>query len=274
MDYFSKTIAEACYTFTMDYKGKVLPIVRSVRGILLPEWGKAGNIGKKTELPSDVLTVLDQKVENFLRDKLAEIYPDIEFVGEESGGNRDRERFWLVDPIDGTGHYVRGLPFCTTMLALIEHGQVVFSVIYDFLNDDAYWAEKGKGAYKNDSPIRASSRKLEDSYVCCESKIYKEYNQAFLGKIVRKACFFATVNTGWEFAMIASGKLDGRVSFDPWGYDYDFAAGSLLVSEAGGIVANIRSDAYDYRNLNFIAVNPAIYEELQSIFKDYQRPSD
>lgn len=256
----------------MSYKNKVLPIIREVREILLPEWGTAKVINKKTKLASDEVTVLDQKVEKFLKDKLAEAYPDIQFVGEEEGGNRDTECFWLVDPIDGTGHYIRGLPFCTTMLALIEKGVVIFSVIYDFLNDDIYWAERGKGAYKNDLPIHVNSRDLESAYICSESKVYKKYNQEFLGKIVEKASYFSTVNTGWEYAMIACGKLDARISFDPWGYDYDFAPGSLLVSEAGGVVTNIASPDYDYRNLDFIAGNPKVYKELQTIFKNYKHP--
>lgn len=256
----------------MNYKDKVLPIVREVREILLSEWGTAKSIDKKTKRGSDVVTVLDQKVEKFLRDKLAEVYPDIQFVGEEEGGNRDAERFWLVDPIDGTGHYMRGLPFCTTMLALIEKGVVIFSVIYDFLNDDIYWAGKGKGAYKNDLQIHVSDRNFEDAYICSESRVYKKYNQEFLGKIIEKASYFATVNTGWEYAMVASGKLDARISFDPWGFDYDFAPGSLLVSEAGGIVTNIGSSKYDYKNIDFIAGNPKVAKELQAIFKDYKRP--
>lgn len=72
--------------------------------------------------------------------------------------------------------------------------------------------------------------------------------------------------------MVASGKLDARIQFDPWGYDYDFAAGSLLVAEAGGVVTNINSSEYDYRNLDFIAASPKVYKGLQNIFKNYKRP--
>jgi myo-inositol-1(or 4)-monophosphatase len=256
----------------MSYKDTVLPIIRATREITLPHWGTAEVIDKKTEAAGDVVTELDKKVEKFLREKLAEVHPDIKFVGEEEGGDRTAERFWLVDPIDGTGHYVRGLPFSTTMLALIEHGQVTFSVIYDFLNDDIYFAEKGKGAYKNDTPIRVSDRTLKDSYLCLEGKVAKEYNQKYFGKIIEKACYMSTVNCGWEFIMIASGKLDGRISFDPWGYDYDFAPGSLLVAEAGGVVTNIGSTEYDYTNIDFIAAGPKVYDEIVEIFKDYKRP--
>ena len=67
---------------------------------------------------------------------------------------------------------------------------------------------------------------------------------------------------GHEFAMVASGKLEGRIMYDPYGFDYDFAPGSLLVSEAGGVVTNIGSDKYDYRNLNSIAANPKLHQAL------------
>ncbi len=256
----------------MSYKDTVLPVVREVRKILLPEWGKAEIIDKKTTRATDILTVLDQKVERFLKEKLAEIYPDIQFVGEEDGGNREAERFWLIDPIDGTGHYMRGLPFCTVMLALIEKGVVTFSVVYDFLNDDIYWAEKGKGAYKNDTPIHVSDRDFSDSYICSESRLYKKYNQEFFGEIVKNTPYFASIDAGWEFAMVASGKLDARIQFDPWGYDFDFAPGSLLVAEAGGVVKNIGSEGFDYKNLDFIAASPKAYEGLKNIFKDYKCP--
>ena len=267
-----KRFTDPCYTIFMSYKDTVIPIVRELRKILLPEWGKAEIIDKKTERATDILTLLDQKVEKFLKEKLAEIYPDIKFVGEENGGDRGAERFWLVDPIDGTGHYMRGLPFCTVMLALIEKGAVTFSAIYDFLNDDIYSAEKGKGAYKNDTRIHVSGREFSDSYICTESKLNKKYNQAFFGEIVKNTPYFTSIDAGWEFAMVACGKLDARICFDPWGNDYDFAAGSLLVSEAGGVVTNINSSEYDYRNLDFIAASPKAYEGLQNIFKEYKRP--
>ena len=73
--------------------------------------------------------------------------------------------------------------------------------------------------------------------------------------------------------MVACGKLDARVGFDPYGKDYDFASGALLVAEAGGIVTNIHKDTYDYRDINHIAGNPVIYEELKNILKDYKIPN-
>ncbi|MBI4086010.1 MAG: hypothetical protein HY433_02055 [Candidatus Liptonbacteria bacterium] len=248
----------------MSYSEKVLPILRSARKILLPKWGIAPIFRHKSASGADVVTKLDIEVESRVAKSLQRLYPDIKFVGEERGGKRGGEKFWLMDPIDGTGHFVRGMPFCTTMLALVENGHVVFSAIYDFLNDGMYWAECGKGAFRNNKCLKVSGRPLKEAYVAVESRLETKKSQEMANRLEKETVSFHSVSCGWEFAMIAEGKLDGRISFDPWGYDWDFAPGSLLVSEAGGVVANIGSRKYDYRNTNLIATNQVIFRELTS----------
>ncbi len=240
----------------------VLPIVRRTRNMLLPYWGNVESIKQKDESAHSVVTKLDEEVERYLASELKKIYPDIQFVGEEFGGNRDAKKFWLVDPIDGTAHFIRGLPFCSTMLALIEDGQVIFSVIYDFVNNVLYHAEKGKGSYKNGVAIHVSDRPITNSYVGWEIEVDKPENMKLFLKLRKISLLFKSVAAGYEYALIAQGKLEGRVCVNPHGKDYDFAPGSLLVSEAGGVVANVGKDAYDYRDVNFIAANPIVYVTL------------
>lgn len=246
----------------MDYSKKVLPIVKKVRKILLPHYGFAKAIDQKEAEASSVVTELDIKVEKFLKEKLNITYPSIQFVGEESGGNRKSDNFWLVDPIDATGHYVRGLPFCSTMLVLIKNQQPVFSVTYDFVNDKIFWAEKGKGAYLDKNKIKVGTRSLSDAYIATEIRIEKPANLKKYLELRKKIVPVQTISAGWEYCMVASGKLDGRICYDPYGKDYDFAPGALLVMEAGGVVTNIGSKKYDYRNTSLIATNKKIYKEL------------
>lgn len=247
----------------MQYSKTVIPIVREARKLLLPYWGTVDIIAQKdASSPVSVVTKLDFAVEKQVAERLAQVYPHIPFIGEEYGGDREASRFWLMDPIDGTNHFVRGLPFCTSMVALVEEGQVIFSAIYDFVNDRMYWAERGFGAYCETERLSVSKRPLSEAYICWESRIENPDNLALFLKLYEKAILLKTVASGWEYAMIASGKLDARICFDPYSKDYDFAAGSLMVSEAGGVVANIGSKEYDHKNLNFIAANPIIYSEL------------
>lgn len=246
----------------MNYQEKVLPILKETREMLLEGFGVAQIVSQKSKLASDVVTELDTAVESFVRNKLQESYPEISFVGEEFGGDRTADRFWLIDPIDGTGYYIRGMPFCTTMLALVENDQVIFSAIYDFVNDDMYWAQKGYGAFKNQERLQVSNRSLKESYVSWETHIREAKNREIWDRLEQLTQFTKVMAAGWDFVMVATGKLDARVTFDPFGQDYDFAAGSLLVSEAGGKVANLYTHDYDYKNTSFIAANPFIYAEL------------
>lgn len=248
----------------MDYSKKVLPVLRKTRDTLLSAWGDVEVESQKKDSAVNVVTKTDIEIEKLVSTELAQIYPDISFVGEECGGNREEERFWIMDPIDGTAHFVRGLPFCTSMIALIENGIVTFSAIYDFVNDDMYWAERGMGAFKNDERLKVSNRTLAEAYIGYESNLEREENLGLYLNLQSRTVIFQSINSGWEYAMVASGKLDARICLDPFGKDYDYAPGSLLVSEAGGIVTNIGSAEYDYRNTNFIVANPAIYEELTS----------
>lgn len=245
----------------LPHQDAVLAIIRRVREMLMPHYGTVSFKGKDSGRKHDFVTDLDFAIEKFLKEELARLYSDIAFVGEETGGNRNAERFWLVDPIDGTDHFIRGLPFCTTMLALIEKGDVTFSVIYDFVNDVMYTAEKDGGAFANGTPIHVNSRPLAGSRITWDFRLdTPEHIQKFLW-LSERCIPFDTGASGFAFPMVACGKLDGRICIDG-GKDYDYAPGALLVSEAGGVVANIGKSTYDYTNLSLIATNPALFKEL------------
>jgi len=241
---------------------RTLSIIRSTRTITLPFYGKADTVIQKAEGEHNLVTRLDHEVETYLKAEFEKIDPSIGFVGEEFGGNREASKFWLVDPIDGTLHYIRGLPFCSTMVALIENGQVVFSAIYDFVNDQMYYARKGRGAFREDERIQVSNRPFEKSLISFESNLAIPGNSELRAKLRKKSMHFHTVSAGYEYVLVATGKLEGRICYDAFGKDYDFAPGSLLVSEAGGMVANIGSVKYDYRNTNFIAGNQILFQAL------------
>ncbi len=217
----------------------------------------SGNVAR------DIVTELDRQTETFLSEKFKEFDPTIGFRGEEFGVENHANTTWLVDPIDGTNHFVRGLPFCTTMIALVENGTVILAVIHDFVRGETYWATKGGGAFKDGEPIHVSTRPLDQAVLSIETKIDKPENTELYLKIKKRlGGTIETVNCGFEFAMIASGKIDGKVTKDPYGFDWDYAAGTLLVEEAGGIVRNHGRADYDFTNHDFIAANPAVYEAL------------
>lgn len=251
------------------YTKAAATVVKQAGRMVLPAFGQAKIIDQKDASPGSVVTELDRQAETFLTERLQRIEPGIDVVGEEFGGNIQAERFWLVDSIDGTAHFVRGNPFCTTMVALVVEGNVVSSCIYDFVNDKLYTASRGEGATCNGEPIRVSHRSLKDAYLFWEINLEKQHNLEFFLQLQKRTTLMKTQNCGWEFAMIASGKIDGRICVDPFQYDWDYAPGALLVAEAGGVVANRGSSDYDYKNHQFIAANATVHQELQELLKPF-----
>lgn len=214
---------------------------------------------------ADVVTEHDRWMEEKLRDALQPLTPGIPFTGEEFGGDTAADSRWIVDPIDGTMHYIRGdAPLSTSMGALILDGKARVSAIYNFMSGDMYSAIEGQGAFHNGRQIHVSDRPLKGAIVSYESKLRAPEHQVRRQRIGQIATHTSTVSAGHEFAMVAAGKWEGRMVEDGHGFDWDFAPGALLVKEAGGVVVNVGSaDAeYNYRNHDFLAVNPRVYAEL------------
>jgi myo-inositol-1(or 4)-monophosphatase len=243
----------------------VVPAVRQAGELLLPHYGATAHSLKTTSGHEvrDIVTALDVSTEEYLYGALTDIAPDIGFRGEETGQRGNPETFWLVDPIDGTSHFVRGLPFCTTMVALVDHGQVTAAIIHDFVGVHTYWAVRGHGAYCDSEPIHVSARPLAASMLAIEMQLVTPAQHALHQELRSQAgALINTLNAGFELAAVASGRFDGRVCIEGFGYDWDYAAGSLIVSEAGGTVTNIGSRTYDYRNHDFVMASPAVHDAL------------
>ena len=239
---------------------KLLDLVRSTKYLSLPFYGNVEAINFKNGDFSNIQTQIDLDIEAFLQKNLQSMFPNIPFVGEELGGDISANKFWLVDPIDGTANYVRGTVGCTTMLSLIDNGQVEMAIIYDFTKDKMYWAAKNVGSYCNNEKLQVSQRTWNHSSIMFETK--NEDFMQFVLKELKSRLDFKYSCAGYEYILVATGKVEGRVSLDPYGAIWDYAPGSLLVEEAGGVVRNIQSDLYDYKNLNHIVCNKEVYLNL------------
>lgn len=237
-------------------------IVEQAVAKLKPHFGNVTYKQKANSDYFDVVTELDKSTEKLIAKELEKVDSSIGFYGEEFGQLRKGKQQWILDPIDGTSLFIRGIPFCSTMLALTEGPDVLLSVIVIIASGDAYTAVRNGGAKKNGKKIHVSSRSLNQAYIGLEINRGVGNNFEIAEKFNKVSAAYKSMNSGWEFCMTAEGKLDGRIQKDPWGGIYDFAPGSLLVLEAGGVVNNIGQNSYDYRNLNFIATNKQIYNEL------------
>jgi len=253
-------------TPTSDFLHKAERVIRHTLEGLRPRLLETqGNIEHRLKDDKTAVTEMDLLVEDRLRQSLAAFDKRIGFGGEESGVDLEQPTFWLVDPIDGTEPFIRGMPFATNMIALIHHGEPILSVIYNFVLDDYYVAIKGEGATCNGHTIHVSSRGMGRAWVTIGTASGESGVEGLYDRIS------TTVNavrrygaSGFEYTQIASGALEARITFHGHGFAWDFAPGALLVQEAGGRAANIGATSYDFRNLNHIVANSTTFEELMA----------
>ena len=203
--------------------GKYLNDNKQVKKEILKEEGR------------DIKLVIDQKTEKLIRSILKKT--DIDVLGEEYGGQKNSKSYWVIDPIDGTANYYRGLESCCISIALFEDNDCILGLIYNFNNDQMYSAVKGDGAYLNDVKISVSEidkknkASITTGFPSSESI---ESSMSFLDGLIgwKKVRMFGSA--ALSCAYVASGKCDYYA--EKGVYLWDFAAGICIVKEAGGHV--------------------------------------
>jgi myo-inositol-1(or 4)-monophosphatase len=190
--------------------------------------------------PQDFLTETDAAVEAHVRDEIARAFPTDRFLGEETGGERtSSQSVWVVDPIDGTANFARGIPHFCVAIAYVAAGRVRLGAIYNPILDELYFAREGRGAELNGSPI-AVSKTAVFSAACLElGWSGRAPKVQYLRTVERLLDIGGNIRRGASGALglayVADGRSDGyaELHMQPW----DCLAGLLLVSEAGGAVS-------------------------------------
>ena len=194
----------------------------------------------------DIKLIIDQETEKLIRSRLQKT--DIPILGEEYGGEMSEEKYWVIDPIDGTANYFRGLDECCVSIALMEGNEALIGVIYNFNNNQMYTALKDHGAFLNDRKISVSD---------IDSKNKASITTGFpASETIESSMDFLKDLNGWKkvrmfgsaalsCAYVASGKCDYYA--EKGVFLWDFAAGICLVKEAGGNIAYslIDNDRYE-----------------------------
>ncbi len=223
---------------------------------------------------SDFVTRADVEVSEYLRKRLKETCPTVGFISEEDEWQgRQTGDFWILDPIDGTTNFMHALPLCCISLALLEGGEITKGIIYSPYTNELFSAERGKGAYLNGKRITVSENAtLADSVGFFEFNAYykNETDQALThAKKIYTACqdIRTLGSAALEFAYIACGRADvylGRY-LKPW----DFAAGMLLVREAGGKVSGLgkKLDLFEHHQ-HVISANSKAFDEFEALLAD------
>ena len=235
---------------------------------LIRDFGEIENLQVSTKGPGDFVTSADKRTEKILIDELQKAHPEYGIIAEEAGiiNKSNTEKRWIIDPIDGTMNFLNGIPQFAISIAYEEKGEIICGVIFNPILNEMFVAEKGNGAYLNNSRIRVSNKKkIKDALLVTggpkgnskiKNKIFSEYiNVSNNVSNVRKFGSAAL-----DMAYVACGRFDGywQRELNYW----DVAAGIIILKEAGGLINFFEDDENNPLKKNIIASNSNIHNEL------------
>jgi len=238
----------------------VVDVFRGFRSQLLMVFGNIEHTRKADNSP---VTIWDVAVEEALKLRLNALFPVWGFEGEETGASGSRETYWLVDPIDGTSSFIRGLPFSTNMAALVHNGVVVAAVIYDFVNDVLYTAIKGKGAFKDGKQIHLNTTRAAGNlfaYSMTRTK-FGLIQEAMDALHIR--ALLPVGAAGHSYITLAEGKIDGVIVLNAGNGLHDNAPGVLLAEEAGAKLLPY-DDKQGVERSQFILGSPVLVDLIET----------
>ena len=227
---------------------------------------------------NDFVTEVDHASEEAIIDTLLTAYPGHGMHAEESGrtrGNPGSDHVWIIDPLDGTTNFIHGFPVYCISIALAVRGKVEQAVIYDPTRNDLFTATKGRGAFLNDRRIRVSKRtQLKDCLISTGFPFrpgdnFKSYLNMMADVMQRTAGLRRPGAAALDLAYVAAGFTEGF--FETGLSIWDVAAGSLLVTEAGGLVGNFTGEADFLEQRECLAGNPRVYGQLVPVLGKYSK---
>ena len=245
----------------------MIKAARKAAKSLVKDFREVENLQVSAKGPGDFVSKADREAERIIKEELMGGRPTYGWLGEETGGEegQDPTRRWIVDPLDGTTNFLHGMPHWAISIALEHKGEIVSAVVYDPAKDEMFWAEKGAGAWLNDSRrIRVSGRRqmIEAVFATGIPFAAKKTLPATLQDLARVMPACAGVRrwgaASLDLAYVAAGRYEGywERELQPW----DIAAGLLLVKEAGGMIAPLREGEDILGKGAVIAANEALFE--------------
>ena len=235
------------------------------------DFGEIENLQVSSKGPGDFVTSADKRTEKIILEELQKAHPEYGIVTEETGvinklNNKNR---WIIDPIDGTMNFLNGIPQFAISIGYEEEGEIKCGVIFNPIMNEIFCAEKGNGAYLNNSRIRVSNKKkIKDALLVTggpkvaskiKDKIFSEYIN--VSKNVSNVRKFGSA--ALDMAYVACGRFDGywQRELNYW----DIAAGIVILKEAGGFVDFFENDPNLPLKKNILATNSIIHDELREL---------
>ena len=229
-------------------------------------------VGHQAKGVADYVTEVDIAAEQEILYQLGKAYPDHAFLAEESGqtGNAKSDHLWVIDPLDGTSNFMRGIPHYCVSIACIVDGRLAHAVVFDPVRQEEFTASRGRGAQLNGHRLRVSNR--TDLRECLlgtgipflghEQQRLPQYTQTLAELAAQCMGIRRAGAAALDLAYVAAGRFDGfwETGLERW----DIAAGALIIKEAGGLISDLSGSERYLDNGQVVCGNPKIFKQLLS----------
>ena len=238
--------------------------------VLLANWRNLPHGSVEEKRKNDFVTGADRESEQRIVSAIRERFPHDAFLGEEGGpqeGSGSGSRVWIIDPLDGTSNFVSGFPFWCVSIAAREGSELVAAVIWDPLHGEMYTAERGSGAWRNQTRLSVTGRRSLDGAFVATGFPFRNrdkidtYLALFRAVFVQARGIRRAGSAALDLAHVAAGVFDGFFEFRlaPW----DIAAGALLIQEAGGQLTDFAGGNRYLERGNVVAGSPGVVASLR-----------
>lgn len=239
--------------------------------ILRDGFHKKKNVVRKSSIAYDIVTSFDVKAEKFICGRIKRKFPNHTFVAEETFSKLvPSKNFWIIDPIDGTNAFARGLAQFSTSIAFVSNNVLRFGVVYDPIADKMFYAQKGKGATLNDRRIHVSDRRTlagalgaygwNDKFVTAEM-VAKDI-KALIKNSVLPTILCSSAMHG---AYTACGAMD--LMIDRNAYPWDYAGAAIILQESGAKVTDFKNSPFKWNSRNVLAANHFLHGKILPLLK-------
>lgn len=241
---------------------------RAAGQIIVKNFSDPSKVETMQKAMNDLVTNVDREAENAIIQTIRKSYPDHTIVAEESGltSGKDADYTWIIDPLDGTTNFVKGIPHFAVSIALRIKGRAEVAVVFDPIRDELFTAARGSGAQLNGYRIRCGQSKDLGGAILATAFPHRQrhHYQSFLtmfNNIFQECADIRRAGTAsLDLAYVAAGRMDGywEIGLKPW----DLAAGELIAREAGAIVTDF-AGGHNYDNSgNIVCGNPRVVKAL------------
>ncbi|MCD8484041.1 inositol monophosphatase [Candidatus Woesebacteria bacterium] len=251
------------------YLTVALEVAQRAKTILLASQQQFKSLEVKPN--NSVVTELDRQIEEEAKSIIHEHFPDHGFYGEETAREAlEAEYVWIVDPIDGTREFTRGLPFFSTLVALKRGEEFIVGVSMSPRVGELIYAEKGAGAWRNGERIQVSSRSdLRTSFVVGPAYKYLQRTNSFSMMAALAEDVQGTRNVGAYpgYSWVAAGHAEAMIEVDT--FIYDVAPFITIITEAGGKVTDLQGNPLSLDSTHILASNGVLHEEILEYFAGF-----